>query len=130
VALEGDIMFISWTNVTMWQYGANINAQWASEKKNEITLTVLFGSASGPVGSGPASGTLSGPIETKTVALSINHNAPENVVLQQGSVVLDLNFTWESPEAGQDNPKINFNGNIIDGGVANVGIDAYLNVIL
>ena len=115
-------MFISWTRGDKWQYGASINAQWASEEKHEIVLTVSFG----PPTSGPDSGT----IASKTLDLSIHRNGPENVVLQQGPVALDLNFTWENPEVGQNNPKINFNGNIIESAVANVGVDAYLNIIV
>ena len=110
--------FIRWTRDDKWLYGADVSAQWASKKKREMVLTVSFG---------PEAKADSTTI-TKEIDLSVVRPGPESVTIQQGSVLLNLNFTWQNPAKGQKNPKINFNGNIVESGVANVAVDSCLCV--
>jgi hypothetical protein len=110
-------MFLRWSTDDKWLYGADITAKWASAKKQEVVLYVSFG---------PAAKADSTTI-TKEVDLTVARPS-ESVTIQQGSVSLNLNFTWQNPVEGQENLKINFNGNIIQPGVVNVAVDSCICV--
>jgi len=122
-------MFLRWTRSDKWLYAAEVDGKMTNDS---LSLTFYFGPSADPTSSG----------DKKTIELI--GTKVEEISLLQGSVNVNLSVSWLNPPTATNvseaidkvsdfiksgyTPLLNISGNIVEGSVANVGIDSLLMV--